>query len=56
MCQSKYTDEQYTYLFGDKFKLIAAYTNKLQNGNEVQGHEVGLVGFKKSQFTQAFVH
>ena len=50
MCQSigKYTDEQYTYLFGDRFKLIAAYANKLQSKNDAQDLEVWWLSFKKS--------
>ena len=52
----KYTDEQYTYLFGDKLKLVAAYQNKLQHDYKALDHRVGWLSFKKSQITQALDH
>ena len=43
--------DQHSFSWCDKYKLLAAYVNKLQGENKVQDPKVGLLGFLKSQAT-----
>ena len=47
---------QHSFSLCDKLKLLAAHVNKLQGESDEQNHKAGLLGFLKSQATQACDH